>query len=191
MPSGLDIRANRAARPYSSREYVLRGLWEATRPAFALSPRPLFGWRRLLLRLFGARVGQAAHVYPSTQVTLPWNLELGAWSSLGESVLVYNLGPVSVGARATVSLRAHLCAGSHDHERQDMPLLRTPIRIGDDAWVCADAFVGPGVTVGAGAVVAARAVAVRDVEPWAIVAGNPARPVGPREMQAAVPLAGG
>jgi putative colanic acid biosynthesis acetyltransferase WcaF len=41
--------------------------------------------------------------------------------------------------------------------------------------------VGPGVSVGAGAVVAARAVAVRDVEAWTVVAGNPARPVGVRE----------
>ena len=63
-----------------------------------------------------------------------------------------------------------------------MPLLKLPISIGDDAWICADAFVGPGVEVGPGAIVGARAVVVKNVEAWSIVAGNPARKVGKRTL---------
>jgi putative colanic acid biosynthesis acetyltransferase WcaF len=64
-----------------------------------------------------------------------------------------------------------------------MPLLKPPIEIGDMAWICADAFVGPGVTVGEGAVVGARAVVVKNVEPWTIVVGNPAKAVGRRTLR--------
>lgn len=183
MNSGLDIRSNRSARKYSREELVLRVLWAGGRWLFRLSPRPLFGWRRFVLRLFGARIGPHVHVYSTTHVYMPWNLEVGAWSAVGEDVLIYNLGPVTIGQRATVSHRAHLCAGTHDASQPDLPLLKPPIVVGDQAWICADALVGPGVTVGEGAVVGAGAVAMRDVEPWMIVAGNPAQPVKRRVLQ--------
>ncbi len=136
-----------------------------------------------MLRAFGATVGADVHVYPSAIITLPWLLEVGEWSALGESVLVYNLGSVRIGSRVTISQRAHLCAGTHDHRRASMPLERRPISVGDAAWICADAFIGPGVSVGEGAVVGARAVVVRNVEPWTVVAGNPARVVGRRSFE--------
>lgn len=56
-----------------------------------------------------------------------------------------------------------------------MPVITAPITIGRGAWVAADAFVGPGVTVGERAVIGARASVFRDVEPWTVVSGNPAR----------------
>jgi putative colanic acid biosynthesis acetyltransferase WcaF len=114
---------------------------------------------------------------------MPWNLTVGDWSAIGEHALIYNLGPVTIGREATISQRAHLCAGTHDYAAPDMPLLKPPIVVGDQVWVCADAFVGPGVRVGDGAVVGARAVVVRDVEPWTVVAGNPARPVKQRRLR--------
>lgn len=181
--SSLDIERNRHAVKYSRSEIGLRVLWALTRPFFRLSPRPCFGWRRFLLRLFGARISRGVHLYPSTVVYMPWHLTIGAWSAIGEDALIYNLGPVEIGERVTVSHRAHLCAGTHDYSRIDLPLRKPPITIEDDAWVCADAFVGPGVRVGKGAIVGARAVAVRDVPPWTIVAGNPARVVKHRELR--------
>ncbi len=178
----VDIQANRASRKYSPRELCKRALWELAWPMFRLSPRPLHPWRRLLLRAFGARVGARAHVSNTAKIAMPWNLDLGPYCSVGEGATIYNLGPVTVGAGATISQGAHLCAGTHDHRRRDFPLLKLPIRVGDHAWVCADAFIGPDVVVGEGAVVGARAVVTRAVEPWAVVAGNPARVVGRREV---------
>lgn len=181
----LDIATARAARPYTRREYLGRALWALATPLFRCSPRPLFGWRNLLLRIFGAKIGRGVHVDPGARIEIPWNLELGENAAVGAGVWVYNLGPICIGARATVSHRAHLCGGSHDYADPSLPLLRTGLAIGDDAWVCADAFVGPGVTVGEGAVVGAAAVAMRDVEPWTVVAGNPARVVKQRELRQA------
>ena len=180
----LSIEQNRQERKYSRREQVLRLLWGLVGwPLFRLSPRPCFGWRRFVLRRFGARVGRQVHIYPSVEIYFPWNLTIGGWSALGEGVRVYNLGPVTIVSRVTISQRAHLCAGTHDFRDPAMPLLKPPITIADQVWVCAEAFVGPGVTVGEGAVVGARAVVVKDVAPWTIMAGNPAREIGKRGMR--------
>jgi putative colanic acid biosynthesis acetyltransferase WcaF len=179
-PTPLDIAANRSARKWSSRELAGRALWALAQPAFVWSPRLLWGWRNALLRLFGARIGADVHIHPSVRIAVPWRLEVGDFTALGDRVVVYSLGQVRIGKAVTVSQHAHLCAGTHDHRLTTFPLVKAPISVGDGAWICADAFVGPGVTVGEHAIVAARAVAVRDVEPWAIVAGNPARRVGAR-----------
>ena len=171
----LEIERNRRAQKYSPGEMLRRVLWTLVHPFFRFSPRPCFGWRRFLLRCFGAKIGRNAHVYASATIYFPWNLEAGDESAIGEHAYVYNLGRVTIGDRATISYRAHLCAGTHDHTKPDFPLVRAKIDIGPEAWICADAFVGPGVTVGEGAIVGAGAVAMKDVRPWMIVIGNPAR----------------
>ncbi len=171
----LDIQSNRVARKYSDLEMLRRVLWGFGKLFFRFSPRPCFGWRRIVLWFFGASVGKHVNTYPSTRIYFPWNLTVGDWSAIGEDVLIYNLGPVTLGQKVTISHRAHLCAGTHDHRSPDLPLLKPAITVEDQAWICADAFVGPGVTVGEGAVVGACAVVTKDVEQWTVVAGNPAR----------------
>ncbi|MBL8552327.1 MAG: hypothetical protein JNJ73_20225 [Hyphomonadaceae bacterium] len=177
----IDVGAARSARPWTPAQILARALWEAFRgPLFAWSPRPLWGWRALVLRLFGARIGARVHLYPSVRIAVPWNLDIADEVAVGDGAILYSLGAITIGRAATISQYAHICAGTHDFRDPAMPLLRPPIDIGSGAWVCADAFIGPGVKVGSAAVVAARAVVVRDVAERAIVAGNPARPVGMR-----------
>ncbi len=180
--SALDIRRNRATSVYNQREMLGRVLWSFGQWLIRLSPRPCFGWRRFVLRCFGARIRGQVNIYPSTRIYLPWNLSVEDWSAIGEGVLVYNLGPVHIGKKVTVSHGAHLCAGTHDYSRADFPLLRQPIRVEDEAWICAEAFIGPGVTIERGAVIGARAVVTKDVPAWKVVAGNPARSIGQRRM---------
>jgi len=180
----LDVHASRASRPYTRREYLGRVLWAAAFPFFRLSPRVCFGWRRWLLRLFGASIGRDVHIYPRVEIVIPWNLTIGDQASIGDGALIYNLGPIEVGARTTISHRAHLCSGTHDHRDPVFPLMRLTITIGADAWVCADAFVGPGVEIADGAVVAAAAVVMRNVDAWTVVAGNPAKRVSCRQLRA-------
>ena len=179
-----NINENRQQVRYTAAENVRRVFWGLAKPLFRFSPRIFFGWRRFLLRMFGARIGREVHIYNSAQIYFPWNLEVGDWSAIGEHAYIYNLGPIRIGKQVTVSQRAHLCAGTHDYTDPTLPLQKPPIVVGDQAWICADAFVGPGVTVGEGALVGARAVAVKDVEPWQVVAGNPARPIKRRVLQA-------
>ena len=179
-PRELDIAANRRAGKWSPGELAGRALWEALGFAFAWSPRQIWGWRNAWLRLFGARIGRNVHVHPSVRIAVPWNLAIGDNTAVGDGAILYSLGAITLGADVTVSQYAHLCAGTHDHRRADLPLIRATIDIGDGAWICADAFVGADVRVGDYAIVGARAVAVADVAPWTIVAGNPARPIADR-----------
>lgn len=179
----LDTASNRKATKYTTRELTRRVIWMIIgKPLFRWSPRLLFGWRRWILRMFGATVGTGVNIYSSATIYFPWNLEIGDWSSIGEDAMIYNLGVITIGEQVTVSQRAHLCAGTHDHTDPAMPLLKPPIAVRNQAWICADAFVGPSVIVGEGAIIGARAVAMRDVPEWTIVGGNPARPIKPREI---------
>lgn len=175
--AALDISANRSARKWSRRALAGRVLWSLAQPLFAWSPRLCWSWRRMLLRAFGARIGAEVQVHPSVRIAIPWNLSIGDQASVGDGAILYALGPIRIGRQATVSQYAHLCAGTHDFTRPDMALVKQPIAVGDGAWICADAFVGPGVSIGAGAVLGARAVAVKDVPAGVIAVGNPARPV--------------
>lgn len=165
--------------PYTAREYAGKLAWRVVQ-------RTLFRWfrprgRAWLLALFGGDVHPSVDVRGTVRVHHPWLLRIGRNSSLGENVSVYNLGPVVIGEHTAVSQNVHLCAGTHDWRTPSMPLVRAGITIGSGTWVCADAFVGPGVRVGHNAVVAARAVVVKDVPDGVIVGGNPARTLGPRE----------
>ncbi len=183
IPVELNPVENRRAQKYTPLEQFCRVLWGVGKLLFRFSPRPCFGWRRLVLRCFGAKIGAHVNTYPTTRIYFPWKLTVGDWSAIGEDALIYNLGPVTLGTKVTVSQRAHLCAGTHDYTRPDLPLLKPPIVIKDQAWICADAFVGPNVVVGEGAVVGARAVVMKNVEPWVVVAGNPARKIKKRILR--------
>ena len=138
-----------------------------------------------MLRTFGARVGTKAHIYPTVRISMPWNLEIGSLGAVGDYAILYALGSITIGPRATLSQYAHLCAGSHDLRDPAMPLTKPPIVVGNDVWIAADAFVGPGVTVGDGAILGARAVVMKDCPPGAILVGNPARSIGTRDAIAA------
>jgi putative colanic acid biosynthesis acetyltransferase WcaF len=142
----------------------------------------LHGWRRFLLRLFGAKMGLGTFAYPSVQIWAPWNLVMGDHSCLSHFVDCYCVDKVTLGHHATVSQYSHLCTASHDYNKADMPLISAPIVIADFAWVTADVFVGPGVTVSEGAVIAARSTVTRDVPPWTVVAGAPAKFVRLRDQ---------
>jgi len=170
--------------PTSFRSKLGRAVWGLVwlllyRP----SPRPLHGWRRFLLRCFGARTARGAMPYPSAVIWAPWNLTMGEGSVLGDGVDCYSVDRIELGAYAVVSQRAYLCAASRDIDDPDHPLMTAPIVLQRNAWVAAEAYIGPGVTIREGGVAAARAVVTRDVAPWSVVAGSPARVIRQRKRK--------
>jgi putative colanic acid biosynthesis acetyltransferase WcaF len=182
----VDHATNQAARKYTRGEQVRRIAWSLGRWLLILSPRPFFAWRRMVLRLFGARIGAHVNVYSTAYLYMPWNVEIGDWSAVGDDVFVYSLGKVRIGKNVTLSYRSHICAGTHDLNDPMLPLLKPPVTIEEGVFVGTEAFIGPGVIVGRGAVVGARAVVVKSVKPLDVVAGNPARTVGRRRLPEAV-----
>ncbi len=160
---------------------IKRIVWRSVAVSlFRFSPVHFHAWRRLLLRLFGAKIGKGAHPYPSCQIWAPWNLVMERGSCLGPNAICYSVGVVQLGENSTISQGVHLCAATHDHRDANFPLLTGEIWIGNDVWIAADAFVGPGIRIGDRVVVGARSVVVRDVDDGCIVAGNPAVNVGRR-----------
>ena len=139
-------------------------------------------WKILLLKIFGAKVSWNSVVYSSARIYMPWRLQMGDYACLASEVDCYNVDWVKIGNNSIVSQKSYLCTASHNIYDSKMPLITFPIVINDQAWVAADTFVGLGVTIGQGAVVAARSVVIKDVEPWTIVGGNPAKFIKKREI---------
>jgi len=147
----------------------------------AWTPPFLNPWRRMLLRLFGARIAGTARIAASARIWYPANLEMGEQACIGPRVDCYTMARITLGPYALASQGAHLCAGTHDVDDSNFQLKAAPIVLGPRSWVAADAFVGPGVTLGEGAVLGARAVAFGDLEPWSVYIGNPMREVRKRK----------
>ena len=150
---------------------------------FHTSPQFMYGWRRFLLRAFGAQIGRGVLIRPSVSVTYPWKLRIGDWSWVGDGATLYTLGEISIGENACVSQYAYLCTGSHDYTRPSFDLYAEPIRVEPEAWVATHVFVGPGVTIGQGAIVGASSVVLEDVPAGMICAGNPAKTIRARPTQ--------
>jgi putative colanic acid biosynthesis acetyltransferase WcaF len=177
------VDASKCVSTHSRSNQAARLLWGAVwLLLFRPSPRLCYGWRRFLLRIFGARIGVEAHIYPSVRIWAPWNLELGDYSALGHAVDCYSVDRVQIGSHVGVSQYSYLCTASHDISDPRLGLTHAPIVIGEAAWVAADVFVGPGVRIGAGAVVGARSSVFKEVAPWTVVCGSPARFLKKREL---------
>lgn len=194
-PLGADDRAlfesvmTRPLPPGAHMGYFTRGekvrrlFWGVVQATvFRWSPRRCDSWRAWLLRRFGAKVGKVRLLRSTVRVEVPWNIEIGDGAQIGDRVYLYSLGPISIGEHTVISQFCHLCAGTHDHERTDFPLIRTPIRIGARCWIATECFVGPGVRVAEGVVVGARGSVVKDLPAWSVCVGQPARPIGPRRL---------
>ena len=140
-------------------------------------------WRILLLKVFGARVMWSSNVLPSCRIWQPWKLTMGAYACLSENVDCYTVDEISIGDQATVSQGVKLCAAGHDITSKIMELTHKPIMIGANAWVAGWSIILPGVTIGEGAVVGAGSVVAKDVEPWTVVVGNPAKFIKKRVLR--------
>jgi putative colanic acid biosynthesis acetyltransferase WcaF len=148
---------------------------------FRSSPQGMYVWRRFLLRCFGAYVGNGVLIRPSASITYPWKVRLGDHCWIGDNVVLYSLGPISIGAHAVVSQNSYLCAGDHDMEAVDFPLRGREITVEEEAWVASDVFIAPGVTIGRGAVIGARSSVFKDMPAGMVCMGHPCRPIKRRE----------
>ena len=138
-----------------------------------------------MLRAFGARLGPHCHIYPDARIWAPWNLVCGAGAAVADGAVIYNPAVIWLGEGCVISQQAYLCAAGHDVDDPAFPMVSRPIRIGAWAWIGARASVAPGVQVGEGAVLGMCSLATRDLLPWTVHAGVPARALRPRRHRTA------
>lgn len=140
----------------------------------------MHSWRAALLRLFGAHLGPNCHFYPGSRIWAPWNLVCADQVTAADGAELYNPAPMHFGSHAIVSQGAFLCGATHDYNDPAFPLVAYSMRFGAYSWVCARASVAPGVSLAEGAVLGLASVATRDLDPWTVYAGAPARAVRQR-----------
>ena len=142
---------------------------------FKLSPQIFYGWRRFLLRSFGAKIGKKAIIRPSVQITYPWKVTIGDYCQIGDEVVLYSLGEINIGNNVVISQRSYLCTGSHNYLKIDFPIYAEKITINEQCWLGTDVYIAPGITIGAGTVVGARSSVFQDLPSHKICVGSPVK----------------
>ncbi|MGA2776335.1 MAG: DapH/DapD/GlmU-related protein [Steroidobacteraceae bacterium] len=175
---------NAARAPYPAWTYPARALWTFVQfSIWRVAWSRIYVLRPAILKLFGAKLPWRTLISGDVRIHFPWHLQIGRHCAIGPGVTIYNLGGLLIGDRVVISQDVYFCGGTHDHTKANYPLIRRPLTIEDDVWIGAGAFICPGVRVGKAAVVGARAVVTKDVMPWKIVAGNPARVIRDRVIR--------
>lgn len=181
----MGVELGRYSNRHGGKNKLRRLVWEVVW-AVLFRPTPrwcLNGWRCFLLWAFGARIGKGVRIQGGAKVWQPWRLAIGDNCWIDAGVSLYCVDDIKIGSNAVISEGAFICTATHDISSPIFELQTNPVTIGDSAWVCAKATVLPGVTVGEGAIVAAGSVVAKDVEPWTVVGGNPAKFIKKRELK--------
>lgn len=136
--------------------------------------------RILFLRLLGGAVGRGVAINHGIQVRVPRRLAIGNDVFLAEDVILDARGGLSIGDHTSINSRAQIWTAQHDWQAPDFAYVQAPTSIGAWCWISANVVVLPGVTIGEGTVVAAGSVVTKDLEPWILAAGTPARKIRDR-----------
>jgi putative colanic acid biosynthesis acetyltransferase WcaF len=172
--SRLDLYDNRWYKPGGNP--LSRLIWYFVNHLFLNSALfPVSSFKVLLLRMFGAKVGEGVVIKPTVNIKYPWNLTIGNYVWIGEEVWIDNLGKVTIGDHACISQGALLLCGNHNYRKPTFDLMVGNITLENGAWVGAKSIVGPGVTLKSHAVLSAGSVAGSDLESWSVYRGNPAQ----------------
>ncbi|HEX3397907.1 MAG TPA: putative colanic acid biosynthesis acetyltransferase [Steroidobacteraceae bacterium] len=183
-PTIQNLNAFRLPPDFRGRSGLFVQLWWLVQATlFRASPQVMYGFRRWLLRQFGAQIGEGARIRPSVTIPYPWKLQIGDYSWVGDDAVLYCFARITIGKNAVVSQKSYLCAGTHDYRSVSFDIQALPIVIEDEAWLAADVFIAPGVTVGRGAVVGSRSSVFSDLPPMMVCVGSPARPVHSRRAE--------
>ena len=155
--------------------FVVQLWWLVQSLIFKNSPQLLYGFRRAILRIFGAKIGKKVIIRPSVRITYPWKVSIGDYSWIGDDVVLYSLGEIEIGKNVVISQKSYLCAASHDYLKQDFPIFEKKISIEDQCWLATDVFIAPGITIGKGTVVGSRSSVYKDLPANKVCIGNPAK----------------
>jgi len=141
---------------------------------FKTSLVPSSGFKRFLLRLFGAKVGKNVIVKPGVNIKYPWHLTIGNYTWIGENVWIDSLVPVTIGSNVCISQGAMILTGSHNYKKTSFNLVTKSVALEDGVWIGACAIINAGVIAGTHSVLTGGSVANKNLDPWSVYQGNPA-----------------
>lgn len=143
-----------------------------------------FGSLRLAgAKLLGVKVARTAKIYRWREMRSGSGISIGDGSIVGLWATLDGRKGISIGRYVNISNEVAMWTLQHDYNSPTFQTVGGPIVIGDRAWISFRATILPGVTIGEGAVVAAGSVVTRDVPPYTVVGGIPAKPIASRSEQ--------
>lgn len=154
---------------------------------FSLPRYRLFIWlKEGLLKLQGAKFGKRVVIYPGVWIAPGRNLIVGDDVDIAKDVLITTAGGVEIGDRTLIGYRTQIISANHIIPPIGERIFCSghnykKVTIGKDVWIGANCIINAGVTIGEGAVIASGAVVTKDVEPYSIVGGIPAKVIKYRE----------
>ena len=151
--------------------------WMVQSTIFKWSPQVLYGFRVKILKLFGCKIGKNVLIRPTATITYPWKVVIGENTWIGDDVVLYSLGNITIGDNSVISQRSYLCAGDHDYKFTDFPIRSRPITIGSEVWIGTDTYISPGVTIGNGSVIGARSSVFKNMPADYVCLGHPCKPI--------------
>ena len=161
---------------FRGRNAIVVQLWWLVQGIFFKnSPQFMYGFRRFLLRLFGAKIGKNVIIRPSVKTTYPWKVSIGDYSWIGDDVDLYSLGEIEIGKNVVISQKSYICTGSHDYLQSDFPIFAKKVTIKDECWLATDVFIAPGITIEKGSVIGSRSSVYKNIPANKVCIGNPAK----------------
>jgi putative colanic acid biosynthesis acetyltransferase WcaF len=173
-----DLKKFNVPKTFRGKSKIVVQLWWIIQDTlFAWSPQLFYGWRRFILRLFGAKIGKGVLIRSTAKITYPWNIEIGDYSWIGEDNVLYSLGKITIGNNVALAHKVYINTGGHNYKKKTFDIFSEPVVIQDECWLTNDVYVAPGVTIGKGSIIAARSSVLKDISEGKICVGTPAKEI--------------
>ena len=169
----------RLKKHYWGLKYGLRW-WLATSLLPSVPSRHIRTWG---LKRMGVDMRGDVMIHRGFHIREPQKITIGSGVSIGPNVLLDGRCGLTIGDSAVIAYEAIVWTLNHDYNDVSFSVKGAPVEIGAYAWLCSRCVIMPGIKIGEGAVVASGAVVTKDVEPYAIVGGVPAKVIGHREKK--------
>ena len=159
----------------SERSFIIRLLWVITSTIFFKNNFfPFYAPKKLILRIFGAKIGDNCVIKPHVNIKYPWNLEAGNNLWIGEQVWIDNIAKIWIGNNVCISQGALIISGNHNYKKIGFDLIVGQIILEDGVWICAKGIVGPGIICRTHSILCLGSVANNELLDYGIYKGNPA-----------------
>lgn len=184
MENKSDIWLEHSESSLTKKEKIKLGLWLLVYKTFLQwTPHKLNNLRIFILKIFGAKIGKGCFIHQSAMLYMPWNVEIGNYSSIDFDVLLYSWDKIKIGDFVSISYKVNINTASHDYTDPKFKLIKKPILIKSGVFIGTESYVSMGTVIDKMAVIGARSVVTKNIPSSYICFGNPCKPYKKRIQQ--------